>query len=75
MMKVKEIENPMKFFSVVDRCQGDVELVSGIGDCINLKSKVTQMYTLVNVFRHGYVRELELSVANPSDRELIDNSL
>ena len=75
MMKVKEIENPMKFFSVVDRCQGDVELVSGIGDCINLKSKVTQMYTLVNVFRHGYVRELELSVDNPTDRELIYNSL
>ncbi|OON85885.1 hypothetical protein BXO88_09625 [Oribacterium sp. C9] len=74
-MKVREIENPIKFFSIVDRCQGDVELVSGVGDCINLKSKVTQMYTLVNVFRCGYVRELELSVPNPSDRELIDRSL
>lgn len=74
-MKAREIRNPIKFFSLVDMCKGDVELVSRAGDCINLKSKVTQMYTLANVFRRGYIRELELSVSDPSDREMIESSL
>lgn len=74
-MKAREIRNPIKFFSLVDMCNGDVEFVSRAGDCINLKSKVTQMYALASVFKHGYIRELELSVADPSDRELIESAL
>lgn len=74
-MKVREIDNPLKLFSIVDMCKGDVELVSKAGDCINLRSKVTQMYTLARVFHGGYVRELELCVSDPSDRELFDRAL
>ncbi|SFG19766.1 hypothetical protein [Oribacterium sp. WCC10] len=69
-MNVREIRNPVRFFSIVDRCKGDIELISGAGDCINLRSKVTQMYTLARIFNHGYVRDLELSISDPSDREL-----
>jgi len=75
MMKVREISNPLKLFSIVDMCKGDVELVSQAGDCINLRSKVTQMYTLASVFHNGYIRDLELSVSDPSDRELFKEAL
>ena len=38
-MKVSNIKDIEKFFEVVDSCQGKVELVTGEGDRLNLKSK------------------------------------
>ena len=37
-MKVMGIKNIDKFFEVVDSCKGKVELVTGEGDRLNLKS-------------------------------------
>ena len=45
-MKVKNITNIEKFFSVVDSCAGKVELVTGEGDRLNLKSKLSQYVSL-----------------------------
>ena len=39
-MKIKNINNVDKFFEVVDSCKGKVELVTGEGDRLNLKSKL-----------------------------------
>ena len=41
-MKVSNIKDIDKFFSVVDSCEGRVELVTGEGDRLNLKSKLSQ---------------------------------
>ena len=41
-MKVTHITDIDKFFEVVDSCKGRVELVTGEGDRLNLKSKLSQ---------------------------------
>ena len=38
-MKVEHISDINKFFDVVEQCKGRVELVTGEGDRLNLKSK------------------------------------
>ena len=45
-MKVQNITNIEKFFKVVDSCSGKVELVTGEGDRLNLKSKLSQIPSL-----------------------------
>ena len=41
-MKVSKIKDIEKFFQVVDSCKGKVELVTGEGDRLNLKSKLSR---------------------------------
>ena len=45
-MKVSNIKDIDKFFAVVDSCEGRVELVTGEGDRLNLKSKLSQYVSL-----------------------------
>ncbi len=66
-MKVKNITNIEKFFSVVDGCVGKVELVTGEGDRLNLKSKLSQYVSLANIFSDGTIDELEIIAYEPED--------
>ena len=59
-MKIQNITDVEKFFSVIDQCRGTVELVSPEGDRINLKSKLAQYLSLASVFSNGYIKELDL---------------
>ena len=52
-MKVSNIKDIDKFFAVVDSCEGRVELVTGEGDRLNLKSKLSQYVSLANIFSGG----------------------
>ena len=52
-MKVMGIKDIDKFFEVVDSCKGKVELVTGEGDRLNLKSKLSQYVSLANIFSNG----------------------
>ena len=45
-MKIENIKDVDKFFEVVDSCKGRVELVTGEGDRLNLKSKLSQYVSL-----------------------------
>ena len=54
-MKVSNIKDIEKFFEVVDSCQGKVELVTGEGDRLNLKSKLSQYVSLANIFSGGEI--------------------
>ena len=45
-MKIQNITNIEKFFEVVDSCKGKVELVTGEGDRLNLKSKLSQYVSI-----------------------------
>lgn len=66
-MKVQNITNIEKFFEVIDSCSGKVELVTGEGDRLNLKSKLSQYVSLANIFSDGSIGELELLAYEPED--------
>ena len=66
-MKVQNITDVEKFFSVVDSCKGKVELVTGEGDRLNLKSKLSQYVSLANIFSDGTIDELEVIAYEPED--------
>ena len=57
-MKVSNIKDIDKFFEVVDSCKGKVELVTGEGDRLNLKSKLSQYVSLANIFSGEKFRNL-----------------
>ena len=72
-MKVKNITNIEKFFKVVDSCAGKVELVTGEGDRLNLKSKLSQYVSRANIFSDGTIEELEVIAYEPEDiTKLVD---
>ena len=72
-MKVQNIKNIDKFFKVVDQCKGRVELVTGEGDRLNLKSKLSQYVSMANIFSNGEIPELEIIAYEKEDIDrLID---
>lgn len=68
-MKVQNITNVEKFFSVVNQCKGTIELVSPEGDRINLKSKLAQYLSIATMFSNGYIKELDLVAHDKEDIE------
>lgn len=72
-MKIMNITDINGFFKVVDACEGKVELVTGEGDRLNLKSKLSQYVALANVFSDGKIDELEIVAYEQDDiKRLID---
>lgn len=60
-MKVSKIKDINKLFEVVDSCKGKVELLTGEGDRLNLKSKLCQYVSLATIFSNGAdIPELEI---------------
>ncbi len=72
-MKVQNIKNIDKFFQVVDSCEGKVELVTGEGDRLNLKSKLSQYVSMANIFSDGTIDELEILAYEPADIDKLVN--
>ena len=72
-MKVKHIKNIDRFFAVIDQCEGKVELVTGEGDRLNLKSKLTQFVSLAKVFSNGEIPEMELVAYEKEDVDRLIN--
>lgn len=68
-MKVQNITDIDKFFEMVDRCSGKVELVTGEGDRLNLKSKLSQYVSIANIFSNSEIPELEIVAYEPDDIE------
>ena len=66
-MKVQNITDIDKFFEVVDRCSGKVELVTGEGDRLNLKSKLSQYVSIANIFSNSEIPELEIVAYEKED--------
>ena len=66
-MKISNIKDVDKFFQVIDSCKGRVELVTGEGDRLNLKSKLSQYVSMANIFSDGTISELELIAYEPED--------
>lgn len=72
-MRVQNITDIDKFFEVVDSCKGKVELVTGEGDRLNLKSKLAQYVSLANIFSDPAIGELELLAYEPEDIDKLVN--
>ena len=72
-MKVQHIHDLEKFFEVVDSCKGKVELVTGEGDRLNLKSKLSQYVSLANIFSNGEIPELEIVAYEAEDIDRLVN--
>lgn len=68
-MKVQNITDIEGFFKVVDRCKGKVELVTGEGDRLNLKSKLSQYVSMANIFSNGEIPELEIIAYEKEDTD------
>ena len=50
-MKIENITDIQEFFKVIDSCKGKVELVTGEGDRLNLKSKLSQYGSMASIFQ------------------------
>ena len=66
-MKVQNITDIEGFFNVIDQCKGRVELVTGEGDRLNLKSKLSQYVSMANIFSNGEIPELEIIAYEKED--------
>ena len=72
-MKLQNVKDPEKLFEVIDTCTGKVELVTGEGDRLNLKSKLSQYVSLANIFSNGEIPELELVAYEREDIDKLMN--
>lgn len=73
-MKLNNIEDPKGLLEVIDSCEGKVELITDDGDRLNLKSKLCQYVSLVNLFSSASnIPEMEIVAYEPEDiKKLMD---
>ena len=74
-MKLQNVKDVRKLFEVVDSCKGKVELVTGEGDRLNLKSKLSQYISLSGIFKDGVpeIPETEIVAYDPEDVQKLFN--
>lgn len=70
-MKIKSITNVEKFFETIERCKGKVELVTSEGDTLNLKSKLSQYFSLTKVFSDARIDDVDIICYEPEDINLL----
>ena len=68
-MKLTNITNIDKFFEVVDKCEGRVEMLTENGDCLDLRPKLCQFVTLVKMLADGNVEQMEIIAENKKDEQ------
>ena len=73
-MKVQNITDIEGFFKAIDSCKGKVELVTGEGDRLNLKSKLCQLVSLSTIFESAStIPEMEIIAHEAEDsRKIMD---
>lgn len=73
-MKVQRITDVEQFFCAVDSCEGKVELVTGEGDRLNLKSKLSQYVSMAKLFScEEKIPELEIIAYEKADEEKLSS--
>ena len=67
-MKITEISDVTLFLETVEACKGKVELVTGEGDRLNLKSRLCQYISLTSIFSNvERIPQLEIVAEEPED--------
>ncbi len=71
MIKSKEVEmhdvDITEFIHALDGCDGDVYLETPEGDCINLRSRLSQLLGLAEIIKGGLISNATLRCENPAD--------
>lgn len=70
-MKISNVKNPKRFFETLSKCEGRIELVTDDGDRLNLKSKLCQYISMVDIFNNPAIGEIEIVCSNPLDYSII----
>lgn len=70
-MKVKNISDVNKFFEVLGKCKGKVEMITSEGDRLNMKSKLCQYIMLTKAFSEAKIDEMEIIAYEPEDVNLL----
>jgi hypothetical protein len=70
-MKISNIKDPQRFFEVVGKTKGRVELVTEDGDRLNLKSKLCQYIALTQMFKDAEIDNVEILLSEPEDIDLL----
>lgn len=73
IVKVQNITDIDGFFKTVDSCEGRVELITGEGDRLNLKSKLCQYVSMAKMFSNGDIPELEIIAHEKEDVDKLVN--
>ena len=71
-MRILNITEPNRFFRAVNECRGRVELLTGEGDRLNLKSALCQYIALTQMFQDGQIEGVELCLSDPEDFAMLD---
>lgn len=74
-MKVSKNMNEGEFLNIIEKCSGKVELLTGEGDRLNLKSKLSQYVFLAGILRNDEIKDLEIVAYEKEDIELIASFL
>ncbi len=69
-MQLRQFTSTEQFFSSLDRCRGQIYLITQNGDKYNLKSKLTQLYAL-NTLMDAGENDYELICSESSDEEFL----
>ena len=73
-MKIRNITDIDGFFKVIDSCDGKVELITGEGDRLNLKSELTKYLAITKLFNDNtFINEMELVASDPEDVQTLMN--
>ena len=70
-MKIERISNIQEFFKIIDSCKGRVELLTGEGDRLNLKSKLCQYLSMGQIFSRQAELHLEIVASEEEDLQKI----
>ncbi|MBQ4396184.1 MAG: hypothetical protein II828_01535 [Clostridia bacterium] len=60
-----------EFLAIIDKCKGNVYLVTEEGDKLNLKSKLCQLVGLKHLIEGGIVANATLQCDNIKDEEVL----
>ncbi len=70
-IRITNITDVDSFFKTVDKCKGEIELITSEGDRLNLRSKLCQYVSLNKIFSEAKIEDITISVSDPSDVELL----
>ena len=66
LLELHDVDVP-EFLKLLDRCQGNVYLVTREGDRLNLKSKLCQLVGLTKLIEGGKIAEAFVECDDPED--------
>ncbi|ARP51033.1 MULTISPECIES: hypothetical protein [Caproicibacterium] len=70
LLELHDVDVP-NFLSLLEKCKGNVYLVSDEGDKLNLKSKLCQLVGLTRLIEGGKIASCYISCDNPDDESML----